>query len=159
MLRITTACASLKRIGKAKFAELAKHAVAVTAGHQAQLVAAAHGGKDLKSASDQLCTESLILFTSRRVSVEEEPISAEWGDVDVVPVRGVMLAELVQTPDDSHFVEHRQVGGGIGVEGIEQSAVPIEEDAFDLVFRFVFPGGGHEPSTSQSQGIKSKNLG
>src|ERR1700719_1110723 len=78
------------------------------------------------------------------------------GAVDVVPVGGVMVSELVQTPSDAHFTEHCQVGGRIGLEGIEQSAIPVEQYAFDFVFRFVFLGRGHEPSTSQSLGIKSK---
>ena len=41
---VTAAYASVKRLGEAKLAELAKDAVAVSAGHQTKLVAAAHGG-------------------------------------------------------------------------------------------------------------------
>ena len=49
---VTAAYASVKRFGEAKLAKLAKNAVAVSAGHQTQLVAAAYGGKDLTSAGD-----------------------------------------------------------------------------------------------------------
>ena len=40
--------ASVKRLGEAKFAKLAKDAVTVSAGHQTELVAAADGGNDLQ---------------------------------------------------------------------------------------------------------------
>ena len=52
MFGITTADASVKRFGEAKFAELSKDAVAVSAGHQTQLVPTAYGGKDLTGAGD-----------------------------------------------------------------------------------------------------------
>jgi len=74
------------------------------------------------------------------------------GAVDVVPVGGVMLCELVQTPSDAHFTEHCQVGGRISLEGIEQGAIPVEEYAFD----FVFLGWGHAPSNITEVGNKVK---
>ena len=49
---VTAAYTSVKRLGEAKLAELAKDAVAVSASHQAQLVAAANSGKDLTSPGD-----------------------------------------------------------------------------------------------------------
>jgi len=55
---VTAAYAGVKRLGEAKLAELAEDAVAVSAGHQAQLVAAANRREDLTSAWDQLWAES-----------------------------------------------------------------------------------------------------
>jgi hypothetical protein len=52
MLGVTAAYASSKRFDEAKLAELAKDAVAVSAGHQAKLVVSANGVKDLTSAGD-----------------------------------------------------------------------------------------------------------
>src|ERR1700722_12633186 len=74
------------------------------------------------------------------------------GTVDVVPVRRVMLSELVQTPSDAHFTEHCQVGGRISLERIEQGPIPVEQDAFD----FVFLGWGHAPSNITEVGNKVK---
>jgi hypothetical protein len=74
------------------------------------------------------------------------------GAVDVVPVGGVMLSELVQTPSDAHFTEHCEVGGRISLEGIEQGPIPVEEDTFD----FVFLGWGHAPSNITEVGNKVK---
>src|ERR1700731_2150108 len=74
------------------------------------------------------------------------------GAVDVVPVGGVMLCELVQPPRDAHFTEHCQVGGRISLEGIEQGPIPVEEDALN----FVFLGEGHAPSNITEEGNKVK---
>ncbi len=74
------------------------------------------------------------------------------GAVNVVPVGGIMLSELVQTPSDAHFTEHCQVRGRISLEGIEQGPIPVEEDAFD----FVFLGEGHAPSNITEVGNKVK---
>jgi len=74
------------------------------------------------------------------------------GAVDVVPVGGIMLGELVQPPSDAHFTEHCQVGGRISLEGIEQGPIPVEEDAID----FVFLGEGHAPSNITEVGNKVK---
>src|ERR1700692_380752 len=88
------------------------------------------------------------------------PLREACGAVDVVPVGRIMLGELVQTPSDAHFTEHCQVGGRIGLEGIEQGSIPVKEDAFDFVFRFgfrfVFLGWGHEPSNITEVGNKVK---
>jgi len=72
-----------------------------------------------------------------------------------------MQSELVQTPGDAHFTEHCQVGGRISLEGIEQGAVPVEEDAFDFIFRFAFRffflGWGHASSNITEMGNKVKD--
>jgi hypothetical protein len=81
--------------------------------------------------------------------------------VDVVPVGGVMQSKLFQTPGDAHFTEHSQVGGRISLEGIEQGPIPVEEDAFDFVFRFAFRffflGWGHASSNITEVGNKVKD--
>ena len=52
MLSVTTAYASAKRFGEAKFTKLAEDAVAVSAGHQTQLVSTAYGGQHLTRTGD-----------------------------------------------------------------------------------------------------------
>ena len=52
----------------------------------------------------------------------------------VVPVRRIVLFEFGDAPWDLHFGEHGEIRGGIGGVGIEQSAVPIEEDALQRGF-------------------------
>src|SRR5260370_33180924 len=54
------------------------------------------------------------------------------GAVDAIPVRGIVAGEIVEGPRDAHLAEHGQVGGGIGAVGVEERAVPIEEDTLDL---------------------------
>jgi hypothetical protein len=52
VLGVTAAHASVKSLGEAKFAELTKNAVAVSASDQTQFVAAAYDGQDLSRARD-----------------------------------------------------------------------------------------------------------
>src|SRR3981189_689718 len=54
------------------------------------------------------------------------------GAVDAIPVRGIVAGEIVDRPRDAHLPEHREIGGGIGAVGVEERAVPIEEDASEL---------------------------
>src|SRR6202022_3903985 len=54
------------------------------------------------------------------------------GAIDAIPVRRVMAGEVLQSPGNAHFAEHGEIGGGICAVGIEERAVPVEEDALDL---------------------------
>ena len=53
------------------------------------------------------------------------------GAIDVVPVGRIVLFEFGDAPWNLHFTKHGEVGGGIGSVRVEESAVPIEEDALE----------------------------
>jgi len=51
------------------------------------------------------------------------------GAIDVVPVGRVVLFEFGEAPGDLHLFEHGEVGCGVRGVGVEERAVPVEEDA------------------------------
>jgi len=48
----------------------------------------------------------------------------------------VIELEIVVLGRDAHLVEHRQVRGRVGVVGIDQRAIPVEENSFNAAFSF-----------------------
>ena len=118
-------------------------AVAISAGDQAEAIAARHGGENFARAGDQLGAKRGIMFAPRGVGGVPMVFGQTGGAVHVIPVGRIVFGELVDAPGDAHFAEHGEIRGRIGVERIEQRAVPIEQHAFD----FGFCGAGHAAST------------
>jgi len=52
-----------------------------------------------------------------------------------------MLFEFGEAPGNLHFLEHGEVGAGVRGVGVEERAVPVEEDTFERVVAGVFHGG------------------
>ena len=76
-----------------------------------------------------------VLFAPGAVGVVPASARQFCGAIDAIPVGRIVASEIVERPGNAHFAEHGEIGGGIGVVGIEESAVPVEEDAADLAVR------------------------
>jgi hypothetical protein len=73
-----------------------------------------------------------VLFAPSAVGVVPSSARQLGGAIDAIPIGGIMAGEVFQGPRDAHFAEHGEIRGGIGAIGVEESAVPVEEDAADL---------------------------
>src|SRR5882724_12245697 len=51
------------------------------------------------------------------------------GAIDAIPVWRIVLFEFGKAPGNVHSAKHGEVGGSVGGVGVEERAVPIEEDA------------------------------
>ena len=55
--------------------------------------------------------------------------------IDAIPIGRIVALEVGKGPGNAEGAEHREVGGGIGLEGVEECAVPIKEDGADIAKR------------------------
>src|SRR5271157_3496081 len=54
--------------------------------------------------------------------------------IDRIPVWRVVLFQFLQAPSQANLPEHRQVCLSIRVIGIQQRAIPIEQDTGETIF-------------------------
>ncbi len=128
---IAAANAGGEVIPESEFAKLAVDAVAVAAGDEPQSMAASKlaehttcAGKEFGPLSGVVLAPDLVggvVFRARKIG----------GAIDVVPVGRIVPFEFGEAPGNLHFSEHGQVRGGVGGIGIQERAVPVEEDAFE----------------------------
>ena len=126
--------ASDEMVKQAEFTQLAVNAIAITAGDQAEVVVAREKGEHAASARQEFRSVTSVVRAPDLVRGIVFGARQICSAIYVVPVRGIMLLEFGDTPWNLHFGEHRQICGGVGGVGIEQSAVPIEEDALQRGF-------------------------
>src|SRR3954467_9390090 len=53
------------------------------------------------------------------------------GAIDAVPVWGIVTRKVLKTPRDAHFAKHGEISRGVGLVGVEERAVPVEEHALN----------------------------
>ena len=106
-------------------------AAAIAAGDEAEVVAFADARKDAPGACDEFRFLFGVIFAPNLVRVVPFVFRQFCGAIDEIPVRRIVLFELGEAPGNAHGAEHGEVSGGVGLVGIEQRAVPIEEDAFE----------------------------
>lgn len=116
-------------IPQLKFAELAVDAVAVAAGDEAEGVAASELREDAASSGKKLGAVMGIMLAPDFVSGVPLVAREIRGAIDVVPVGGIVFLEFGEAPGNLHGRKHGEVGGSVGGVGVEECAVPIEEDA------------------------------
>src|SRR5438876_5872914 len=104
-------------------------AIAVAAGDEAEVVMRAESRENATSAGDELWIVFGVIFAPDLVSGGPFVFGKFGGAVDAVPVGGIVLFEFGEAPGNAHGAEHGEVGGGVGGVGVEERAVPIEEDA------------------------------
>src|SRR6266436_1018911 len=56
--------------------------------------------------------------------------------INLIPIGGVVFFEFLESPRDAHLLEHSQIRRGVGAVGIDERAVPVEENSFDAVVSF-----------------------
>src|SRR2546426_1449 len=59
-----------------------------------------------------------------------------------IPIGRIMALEIFHSPGDSNLLEHRQKRLRIGMEGIEQRSVPIEQNPAQLAWDSLALHGG-----------------
>lgn len=126
---VAAADAGGEAVPEFKFMELTVDAVAVAAGDQAEGVVAGEMGEHAASAGEKLGTVVGVVFAPDLVGGVPLIAREICGAINVVPVGGIVLFEFGDAPGDLHFSEHSEVGGGVCGVGVEESAVPVEEDA------------------------------
>jgi hypothetical protein len=126
---VAAADAGGEAVPEFKFMELTVDAVAVAAGDQAESVVAGEMGEHAASAGNKLGTVVGVVFAPDLVGGVPFVAREICGAINVVPVGGIVLFEFGEAPGDLHFAEHSEVGGGVCGVGIEESSVPVEEDA------------------------------
>jgi hypothetical protein len=125
---VAAADAGGEAVPEFKFMELTVDAVAVAAGDQAEGVVAGEMGEHVASAGKKLGTVAGVVFAPDLVGGVPSVAREICGAINVVPVGGIVLFEFGEAPGDVHFAEHSEVGGGVCGVGIQESAVPVEED-------------------------------
>ena len=73
-----------------------------------------------------------VLFAPGAVGIIPAGARQFGGAIDAIPVGGIVAGEILESPGNTHFLEHGEIGGGIGAGGIEKRAVPIEKDALNF---------------------------
>jgi hypothetical protein len=126
---VSAANTGRKAVVELEFLELSMDAVAIAAGDQSQSMAASELRKDAASSWQQLGIVSSVMEAPDLVGGVPFGAREIGGAIDVVPVGGVVLLEFGDSPGDIHFAEHGEVGSGVSGIGVEQGAVPVEEDA------------------------------
>src|SRR6266404_7698808 len=58
------------------------------------------------------------------------------GAINLIPVGGIIFFKFWEPPRDAHLLEHCQIRRGVGVVGIDERAIPVEENSFNGVFGF-----------------------
>src|ERR1700692_2217911 len=126
-----------KKTCKPEVAEMRGDPIAVAAGNEPKTMMASDSCQDTACPCYQLGFVLSILLAPGEVgSVPADPRKFR-GAIDVVPIGRIVSSEFVESPGNAHLPEHGKVRAGIGVERVEKSAVPIEENAFDRMF-FVY---------------------
>jgi hypothetical protein len=128
---IAAADAGGKAIPEFEFAQLAMNTVAVTAGDESQSVMARQLSEDPARAWEEFWTMAGVVLEPDLIGSVPSRAGKIRGAIDVVPVGRIVLLEFCYAPGDLHLFKHGQVGGGIGGVGVEERAVPVEEDALE----------------------------
>src|SRR6266478_791823 len=133
---ISAANTRSEKFRQAKLTQLTGDTVAIAAGDEAKSMSAAQPCEDPARTGHQLRPMLCIMRAPQAVRIIP-PLSRQTrGAINVIPVRRVVLLKLVEPPRDAHRLEHSQVGGGVGVVGIDERAVPVEENSFHCAFSF-----------------------
>src|SRR5882672_7504826 len=106
-------------------------AVAVAAGDEAEVVMRAETRENATGAGDEFWILLAVVFAPDLIGGGPFVFGKLCGALDAIPVRRIVLFEFGEAPRNAHGAEHGEVGGSVGGEGVEERAVPIEEDAFE----------------------------
>ncbi len=128
---IAAADAGGKAIPEFEFPQLAVNPLAVAAGHETESVMARQLSQDPARAWEEFWTMAGVVFAPDLIGSVPLGAGEIRGAIDVIPVGRIVLLEFCYAPGDLHFFKHGQVGGGIGGVGVEECAVPVEEDAVE----------------------------
>src|SRR6267154_4366269 len=104
-------------------------AAAIAAGDEAEVVVSAEAGENAASAGDEPWIMLGVILAPDLVGGGPFVFGKFGGAVDAIPVGGIVLFEFGEAPGNAQGAEHGEIGGRVGGVGVEECAVPIEEDA------------------------------
>ena len=127
---VASAHASREGVPEIEGFQLAVDAVAVAAGDEAEIVMSAESRENATSTSDEFWILLAVVFTPDLIGGGPIVFGQFSGAIDAIPVGRIVRFEFVEAPRDAHGAEHGEIGGRVGGVRVEESAVPVEEDAF-----------------------------
>src|SRR6266446_7032820 len=133
---VSAANARRKKRCQTKLAQLTGDAVAIATGDQAKRMSIAQSSQDAARPRDQLRPVLCIVSAPRAVRIFPALPRQPGGAINLIPIRRVVFLKLLEPPRDTHLLEHGQVRGCVGVVGINEGAIPIEENSFNAMFSF-----------------------
>src|SRR5262249_45553089 len=72
-----------------------------------------------------------ILLAPDAVSFAPASARQTSSTIDAIPVRRIVKSKLFEAPGNAHGTEHGKICRGVSPVGIKQSAIPIEQHAFN----------------------------
>src|SRR5260370_7063236 len=81
------------------------------------------------------------------------------GAINLIPVRRIVFFKFREPPRDAHLLEHCQIRRGVSVVGIDERAIPVEENSFNGVFGFGKHGSTEEQKRGKAELWRSENSG
>src|SRR5256885_7345767 len=105
------------------------NAAAIAAGDEAEVMMSADACENAAGPGDELWIVFGVTLAPDLVGGGPFVFGKFCGAVDAIPVWRIVLFEFGEAPRNFHGAEHGEVGGSVGGMGVEERAVPIEEDA------------------------------
>jgi hypothetical protein len=124
---VSTAHASAENLCQPVFSKLPQNAMPVSARDQSQPVTPRQLPQHPSRPPNQLRAVTRVMPSPKGVGFLPPGTGDTCGPVDCVPVRRIMPVEFRPSPGNAQFLEQGKVRLGIGLIGIKQRAIPIEE--------------------------------
>lgn len=120
-----------KILDEPKFAKLAANARTVSAGDDAEMEFLGEYADDAARAGEQRRVFQFVGASPEAVGIEPFGTRKLSGAINAEPIRGIVQRELALRPIDAQSMKHREIGAEVSFVGIQERAVPIEEDRAD----------------------------
>jgi len=125
---VFTANTGGKIAGELELAELAANARTVSTGDNAEVKFSGEEPDDATRAREQRRIFELVGAGPQAVGFDPFGTRELRGTINTQPIGGVVLRKVALGPIDSQGVKHGEIGVEVGVVGVQERAVPIEED-------------------------------
>src|SRR5713101_7055463 len=100
------------------------------------MMSVSHFCEDLARTGDQLRPMLCIVAAPGAVRVIPALARQPRSAINLVPVWGIVFFKFREPPRDANLLEHCQIRRGVGEVGIDERAIPVEENSFNGVFGF-----------------------
>jgi hypothetical protein len=111
-----------------ELAELAPDARAVAAGDDAEIKFLGEEPDDAARAREQRRVFQFVGAGPEAVGFDPLGAWESSGAINPQPVGGLVLRELALGPPDAQRSKHGEIGAQVGLVGIQECAIPVEED-------------------------------
>jgi len=114
--------------GEFELAQLAAHALAISAGDDAEVIFLSEEPDDAARACEQRRVFQFVGAHPEAIGFEPFGAREHCGAVNAQPIGRIVLREFALGPVDTHSMKHPEIGAEVGFVGIQERAVPVEED-------------------------------